>query len=87
MKTEAELLAELKGLLKLRVDDPGSYAKTLRGKPLRHEFGKLVRMAQPGDELWEYEWYGPEGPWNRYDFGWCLVRGGDPIAYYSHSSS
>lgn len=87
MKTEAEHLAELKGLLTQRITDPTAYVATVKGKPLKHEFGKLVRLMKEGDEIWEWEWRGRSGPRNGYSFGWCVVRNGEAIASHCHSYS
>ena len=87
MKTEAEHLAELKGLLTQRIADPPTYVKTVKGKPLKHEFGKLFRLMQDGDEIWEWEWWGSSGPRHSYSFGWCVVRNGEAIASHCHSFS
>ena len=87
MKTDAEHWEELKGLLTKRIADPVAYVVTVKGKPLKHEFGKLVRLMQEGDEIWEWEWRGPVEPRNRYSLGWCVVRAGEVIASHCHSFS
>jgi hypothetical protein len=87
MKTEAEHLADLKALLTQRIEDPAAYVATVKGKPLKQHFQKLIRMMQQGDELWEWEWWGTAGPTSSYSFGWCVVRRGEAIASHCHSSS
>ena len=87
MKTDTELLAELKALLTVKIDNPEEYVKTVRGKSLKHEFGKLVRQMVAGDELWEWEWWGPMEPRNSYSLGWCVVRKGEPVVSHCHSDS
>lgn len=87
MKSDAELLAELKMLLTKKIDDPGLYVKEVKGKALKQEFGKLVRHMRQDDKLWEWEWWGAIEPRHCYSMGWCVVRNGEPIAFHCHSSS
>jgi hypothetical protein len=87
MKSEDEMLAELKDLLTHRIEVPADYVRGVRGKKLKQEFGKLVRLMGTEDELWEWKWWGPVEPRNRYAFGWCVLRDGVPIASYTHSES
>jgi len=87
MKTQDEMLAEVKDLLTHRIEVPADYIKTVRGKKLRQEFGKLLRLMDDEDELWEWEWWGPTEPRNSYALGWCVLRNGVPIASHCHSES
>ena len=52
MKSEDEMLAELEDLLTHRIEVPADYVRGVRGKKLKQEFGKLVRLLNTEDELW-----------------------------------
>lgn len=85
--TETEHLESLVALLTTQVLDPVAYITTIRGKSLKREFEKLMRLVRDGDELWEWEWWGPVEPRNRYSMGWCVVRDGRATASFCHSHS
>jgi len=68
-----------------RIPDPDAYVVTIRGKPLKQEFRRLVASTLEGDELWEWEWFGTVGVRNAYSMGWCAVRNGTLVASYCHS--
>ena len=87
MSDEAEFFVKLKLLITVRIDDPGEYAKTVPRKLRKNEYGKLVRLMVPGDELWEWEWWGPTEPRNSYSLGWCVLRQDAVIASHCHSYS
>ena len=87
METQDEMLSEVKDLLTHRIEVPADYIKTVRGKKLRQEFAKLLRLMDDEDELWEWEWWGPTEPRNSYARGWGVLRNGVPIASHCHSDS
>jgi len=85
--SEAEHLRWVVQHLKEEIADPAAYVASVRGKPLKHEFTKLVRLMTDGDQLWEWEWFGKIGPRDSYSMGWCVVRKGVAVASYCYSYS
>ena len=87
MLSEDESLKLVSPSITTRIEDPTTYLGSIRGKALKQEFKKLIRGVQHGDELWEWEWWGPTEPRNRYSLGWCIIRNGEAVASYCHSYS
>ncbi|WP_431261665.1 hypothetical protein ACQ859_15305 [Roseateles chitinivorans] len=64
-----------------------AYLGEVRGKQLKGEFRKLVRLMTEEDQLWEWEWFGgPDRP-RSYAMGWCILRDGKEIMSICHSTS
>jgi len=87
MLTEEEYLEKITGLLTKQVTDFATYIRSVRGKALKQDFTKLVRLMNDGDELWEWEWYAKVGERDCYSLGWCILRESRAVAYHCHSSS
>ena len=87
MKIETEDLESLASLLTERIFDVVTYITSIRGKSMKNDFKKLTRLMEDNDQLWEWEWWGPTEPRNRYAMGWCVVRDGHAIASICHSDS
>ena len=65
---EAERLA---GLLTKRID-----VSSLKLKKLAPEDRQMLGAMLPGDELWEWAWFGTIGRRDAYQSGWCVIRSG-----------
>jgi hypothetical protein len=87
MLTDEEYLDKITDLVTKRITDFDTYIRLVKGKKLKHEFSKLVRLVGKNDELWEWEWYATVGPRECYSMGWCVLRDSRAIASHCHSSS
>jgi hypothetical protein len=82
MLSDAEALLLLKDCLTERIDDVVTFGRSVEGKALRKEYRRLAATMQQGDELWNYYWSQERPHMLNYEYGWCVVRNGVPIAKY-----
>ncbi|MCH8619593.1 hypothetical protein [Undibacterium sp. TS12] len=63
-----------------RIDNVDDYLLLVKGKRLKQQFKKIIRVMTVTDQLWEYHWSAERGGRFNYSYGWCVVRDGQVVA-------